>query len=56
MPIATPPPDNLGACSVIQVVFAETAEPIDGALVNVAGRSYTQALVYSYTNGTAPLR
>jgi len=42
VPVATPP-DNFAAGSVIQIVSGETAAPIDGATVTIAGRTYTSA-------------
>lgn len=41
-PVATPP-DNFAAGGVIQIVSAETAAPVDGATVTIAGRAYTSA-------------
>jgi Matrixin len=37
----TPPPDSLAPGSVWQIVSGETGEPIDGATVTIAGKSYT---------------
>jgi hypothetical protein len=41
--MVTLPPDSFAAGSVLQLVSAETGEPIDGAAVTVGGRSYTSA-------------
>jgi len=55
-PVATPPPDNFAAGSVIQVVSAETAGPIDGATVTLAGRAYTSAAGRITLQERVPLR
>ena len=54
-PVATPP-DNFAAGGVIQVVSAETAEPIDGATVTIAGRAYTSAAGRITLQDRVPLR
>jgi hypothetical protein len=56
LPVATPPPDSIAAGSVLQVVSGETAEPIDGATVTIAGKSYTSAAGRITLQERVPLR
>ena len=56
LPVATPPPDSIAAGSVLQVVSGETAAPIDGATVTIAGKSYTSAAGRITLQERVPLR